>query len=194
MSKLFKLVVIILVVIVAAAGFFIWRNNFLPKPAPNTTTVQTQDSAKNASSSPVSNLKSSILNLKTYTHPDYGFSFDYPGNFGVGNVPDDGGGDTVLIQNPGVGTVAQIYISSFDEPGPITAARIKKDLPQTVITNSASAEIGGQSAFVFDSTADGGQPTREFWFVYGGNLYQITSPKDQSSATEQILSTWKFGQ
>jgi hypothetical protein len=34
----------------------------------------------------------------------------------------------------------------------------------------------------------------EFWFVYSGNLYQVTAPKEQANQAEQILSTWQFGQ
>lgn len=132
-----------------------------------------------------------------YTNTKYNFSFIPPVGFQVSAFPEGDSGDTVLLQSADGKSGFQIFISPFDEEGPITAERIKKDIPDMVIQNPKqvafpqSAPTAGQvQALAFLSRGSGLGDTKELWFVYTGNLYQIEAVAsfDLGSA----LETWRF--
>ncbi|MDO8523560.1 MAG: hypothetical protein Q7S12_04785 [bacterium] len=122
---------------------------------------------------------------QNYENTDYGFTFSYPDGFDVKEIDEDQG-FTVLAEGKGNKTF-QIYINSFDEPGPITPERIKKDLPDMEIRQSQNFSLDGTDALAFQTDT-----TVEAWFVYGGNLYQATALKDFTDDLSKILATWKF--
>lgn len=126
---------------------------------------------------------------KLFTHPSLGFSFEYPKDFNVGQF-DEGDGNVVLVRSASASV--QIYAQSFDEPGPITAARIKKDLPDQLVANPQTISAGGEAALLFDSQEDGTGKTREAWFVHNGQLYRLTAPSSASDILQTIISSWKF--
>jgi len=79
--------------------------------------------------------------LKTYTHPDYGFTFNYPANFTIGNFG-EGEGDVILVQDSQLGSEAsksqaadstsspqagfQIFVSLYEEEKPLSKAIIQE--------------------------------------------------------------------
>jgi len=87
----------------------------------------------------------------------------------------------------------QIFISPFDEPGPLTKERVKQDLPDLIINNPEQRVLkNGAVALVFFSEESSIGETREIWFVHNGYLYQISTYKELDSLVAKIISTWRF--
>ena len=162
-----------------------------------------------ASSTPAGN--------KTFTHPGYGFSFNYPSDWNATSFT-EGDGETVLVQKSvsvtppsqggekegvkppsqggekeGVAGV-QIYISLFDEQETVlTKERILQDIPDLKITNDKPIKFAGTlDALSFDSVNDAGLNTKEIWFVHNGFLYQISAITGSETILNKMIGTWKF--
>lgn len=133
----------------------------------------------------------------TFVHKGYGFTLNFPSNMTASNFR-EGGGEQVQFQGD-KGEWFQIYVTSWDEEGNITAERIKKDIPDIVILNPQNVILGpkqkegiGPHALIFFSKDSGLGETREVWFVHGGHLFQVTSKKIFDLKLGQILSTLVF--
>lgn len=139
--------------------------------------------------------ESSSSEEQIYIHPDYGFIFRYPAGFTATEFSDDAG-STVLVRNPNAEKQEfQIYVSPFDEEGPITPARIQQDLPDMKIEEPMDAEVGEGEKFhalIFWSDAPEFGRTREVWFSQRGDLYQITAYADADTVVAGVMETWKF--
>lgn len=147
---------------------------------------------------------------KTYQNSVYKFSLKYPEKFGVAEFSEGGGAHTVLFQEQGGGGGFQIFISEFDESGPITSGRIKKDIPDMVIENPQSVILGGRTSaggstsqkletLIFFSPDSSLSKTREVWFIWpespqpnGNYLYQITSRAEFDAELSKIMATFRF--
>lgn len=128
-----------------------------------------------------------------YTDSQYGFSFQYPKSFTATKFKEGEDGDTILVQQKDGKNGFQIFISWFDEEGPMTKERILQDLPDMKITNAENRVLkNGIPAFLFFSEEASLGETREIWFIKDGYLYQITATKEIDSLVAQIVATWKF--
>lgn len=127
---------------------------------------------------------------ETYSNTDYGFSFKHPKEFTV-TAFEEGSGTIVYLQKGGQDGF-QIYITAFNETGPITVERVRQDLPTIVIESPQQVVIGGEEAFVFISSDDSIGQTREVWFVHGGYLYQITAPLSFDRDAASMMTTLQF--
>ena len=189
---------IILIIATASAVFFLRQHGPSLESAPVPLLLQSDQST--ATATPSSTASNS--NTKNYTSADYGFSFFYPGDMNVGSF-DEGEGEMVLVQSGGSdsppfkggargGYGVQLYISPFDEPGPITPDRIKKDLPDEIISNSQTGQLNGEPALQFGSQDDSGGQTVEVWVVHQKNLYRFTAWQSSASVLQQILNSWQW--
>ena len=157
--------------------------------------------------------------FKTFTHPGYGFSFDYPDSWNASSFS-EGDGETVLIQksqipNPPEAEQArngasksqtnpnsqnsndqnglQIYISEFDEPETgLTRERILQDIPDLKIANEQAVKLSGLDGLRFDSVNQSGQATKEIWLVHNGFLYQISAVVGSEEVLNKMIESWKF--
>ena len=141
-------------------------------------------------------LQSSREGWLTYIDPAYVFSFEFPSSFKQSAYEDDAGDIRVFenVKTGGGDSSFQIFIMPFDEEGPITAERIKKDVPQIIIHEPQEAIIGKDKimALIFKGEDSTLGETREVWFSYGEHLYQITAPIAFDSQLVEIMETWKF--
>lgn len=133
-----------------------------------------------------------------YQNQGYGFSFEYPQGFNVSEF-EEGSGYMILVQGPGDKKAFQVFITVYDEEGPLTAGRIKQDLPKLVMESPVNAQIGGAEAVVFFSKDESSSRTREAWFVWpespiphGNNIYQVTAPAEFDAELSKIMATFKF--
>lgn len=127
----------------------------------------------------------------TYIHPEYGFSFDFPADWGAESFAEDEGGEVVAVQNAETGIL--IFIYPFNEPGPITKERVLKDVPDMKIQNEIQLKIGGAiDAFGFDCDEREIGPTKEVWFVRNGFLYQISAAEGSGEVFYKMAETWRF--
>jgi len=139
-----------------------------------------------------------------YTDSQYKFSFEYPKDFTATKFREGEEGDTILVQKKGSKDGFQIFISPFDEPGPLTEERVKQDLPDLKIENAEQRVLkNGVPALIFFSEETSLGKTREIWFIYpvrnsdsnGASnyyLYQVSTYKELDSLVAKILETWKF--
>ena len=155
--------------------------------------------------------------LETYRHPTFGFSFQYPKGFKTGIFP-AGEGETIVVEKSPedepttAGGSApekaregfQIYISAFDEEGPLTLERVKKEIPDLIVESPQTVILGSSAskdfeALVFFSRNESLGRTREAWFVWpqspqpdGNYLYQISAYASFDAELSKIMATWKF--
>ncbi len=136
---------------------------------------------------------------QSYTNTAYKFTLKMPADFTVSDIPGDPDGtpETIVLQDQS-GNGIQIAISPFDEDTTgsytLTQARILQDVPDLTITDPQPIEVGDNYtglAFKSDNEAFGGA-SREVWFVFRGNLYQISTYERLDDLLKGIFQTWQF--
>jgi len=131
---------------------------------------------------------------ETYNQPIYGFSFKYPKAFAVSEISSNGS-KVILVQNTLKNIGVQIVISPFDgADSDITEAFIKSELPDLKISEPREVLVGSGRkglAFMSDNAAFGGK-SREVWFVFNNNLYQISAYAELDGFLKGLFGTWKF--
>ncbi len=122
----------------------------------------------------------------------YNFSFTYPKGFTAGSFSDTDDTHTILVRDGKQAVFAQIFVSGFDEDIVLDEKRIKKELPDLVITDPKTVFIGEVQGIAFTSTNSLSSESREVWFVHKGNLYQVSAPIAQAGLFDIMIQTWKF--
>ena len=128
-----------------------------------------------------------------YRDPEGRFSFTKPPGYMV-RLIDEGDGETLLVQKVENASLSfQIFISSFDESGPITPERIQKDIPDMIINDPQQAVVGKRklTVLIFKSTDPSIGETRELWLAHAGYLYQITAPIKLDAEVAEMMKTWE---
>ncbi|MBI1956940.1 MAG: hypothetical protein HYS44_00570 [Candidatus Niyogibacteria bacterium] len=135
-----------------------------------------------------------------YTHPDIGFSLEYPRELEVRRFSEKEDAETILFQRAGDEDRArgerlgfQIFITPFDDEWPvITRERILRDLPDLKMEDVQEVILGdGTRALIFWTEDPSLGRTREVWFTSMGiRLYEITTYEHLDSWLAMILSTW----
>jgi hypothetical protein len=133
--------------------------------------------------------------VKKYSNTAYGFSFEYPKEFTIGQFY-DGEGESIVLQSASSSDRSglQIFIAPADAPVEITPSLIQKELPGTAVKNPQKIELDGKAkGMLFESNNpafDG--KSAELWFYYNGNVYQVTSYPEWADKMTEIMGTWKF--
>ncbi|HVV14998.1 MAG TPA: hypothetical protein VHD55_01185 [Candidatus Paceibacterota bacterium] len=136
---------------------------------------------------------------KDYKNSTYNFSLKMPADFDATDIPGDPDGtpNTIVLQDK-QGNGIQITVSPFDEDTgsgyTLTQERIQTDVPDLTILDPQVLEVGNNYnglAFKSDNEAFGGA-SREVWFVFRGNLYQISTYDRLDGLLKQIFQTWQF--
>ncbi len=140
----------------------------------------------------ISNIDTSIW--KSFKSQKYGFALKYPEYFTLGQF-EEAGSDVYVFQNTERKQGIQIYVTPVDETFDITKARILEDIPDMVVRDGQTVELGERSgkglAFLSDNEAFGGS-SREVWFVFKNNLYQISTYASLDTLLQEVLNTWQF--
>lgn len=130
----------------------------------------------------------------SYRNETYQFELSMPEGFSVSELPsDEAGGTAVLIQD-GQGEGVQIYIVPAGDETELSAEAIQEALPGLVLENPETVEIGQEYrgvAFRSDNEAFGGA-SREVWFYFRGNLYQISTYARLDTLLKAMFATWRF--
>lgn len=129
-----------------------------------------------------------------YVNNVYGFSFNHPKDFVVTSFPSGDGSVTVLVQNQKINESMQVVISPFDEEIDITETRLRQDIPNISIENAKEVKIASERkglSFASDYESFGAKSSN-IWFVYRGNLYQLSAPVSSDSLLQSVFKTWKF--
>lgn len=200
MSKKTKIFILAIIILLAGAlgAFLILRKN--PVQPSEETGNEIAGQEKTFTVAPSEDNKENNI----YTDSQYKFSFEYPKDFTVTKFKEGEEGDTILVQKQGSKDGFQIFISSFDEPGPLTKERVKQDLPDLKMENPEQRVLkNGVPALIFFSEEASLGQTREIWFIHpvrnpdsnGASnyyLYQVSTYKELDSLVAAIISTWKF--
>src|SRR3989344_3950884 len=147
------------------------------------------------SAAPEAKLEPYVVPLlsKEYTNDTYHFSLTLPEGFEARSMKQEVG-ETIVFEN-GSGDGIQIIITPFDEDlHVLTKERVQADVPGMQITDEQSVEIGDNYiglAFKSDNPAFDGA-SREVWFVFRGNLYQVSTYERLDSLLKKMFSTWTF--
>lgn len=188
-NKIFVIVAIAVIIIVA--GIFIFLGN-KKSPRPIGEDKTGNEIIGNEPTFTIAPSEEDSAN-NLYADSQYNFSFQYPKSFTATKFSDQEDTSTILVQGEGGKTGFQIFISWFDEPGPITKERILQDLPDLTIKNPEQRVLkNGIPALIFFSEEASLGKTREIWFVKDGYLYQVTATKEIDSLVAQIVGTWRF--
>jgi hypothetical protein len=132
----------------------------------------------------------------TYTNKKFRFSVEMPADFKASELPpeDDGGASTILLQNQ-KGDGIQIQITPVkNAPRELTADDVRLSIPDLKIGDEQIVEIGNNNkgvAFLSNNDAFGGH-SREVWFYFGNNLYQISTYARLDPLLKSMFATWKF--
>lgn len=130
-----------------------------------------------------------------YRNEQFRFALDMPDGFTAGELPrDENGGTAIILQNE-KGEGIQIYVTDADPAlRMLSAEDIRAALPDMRIEASEVVQIGSDHqgvAFLSDNEAFGGA-SREVWFYFGGNLYQISTYERLDSLLKAMFATWQF--
>jgi hypothetical protein len=126
-----------------------------------------------------------------FTEDSLGFFFTVPPGFRAQKLLDDSG-ETILVQSADDTHGFQVYITSFSDPASsITKGRIENEAGMTVANEAPLTVAGVAQGLQFNSTADT-PPTRQAWFVYNGDLYQVLTWASDESLLQTVLASWQF--
>ncbi|MGB4076331.1 MAG: hypothetical protein WBK28_01335 [Minisyncoccia bacterium] len=132
---------------------------------------------------------------ETYRNEIFHFTIAIPEGFTVGELPpDENGGTAIVLQNE-KGEGIQIYVVSAGETAKIlTAEDIRRTIPDMAVENPEVVEIGREYsgvAFISNNEAYEGR-SREVWFYFKGNLYQISTYARLDTLLKAMFATWTF--
>lgn len=130
-----------------------------------------------------------------YRNDTFKFSLSMPEGFRAQELPqDENGAHTIVLQND-KGEGIQIYITPYPEdPKSVTAGDVRSAIPDMQVTEDQVVQIGANYqgvAFKSDNDAFEGD-SREVWFVFRGNLYQISTYARLDGLLQAMFGTWKF--
>ena len=142
----------------------------------------------------------SFSDTAEYMNEKYGFSFMYPVEMTIKSYTEligEGGGarEVILLQRKDKSTGVQILITPFAKKElDITEGYIRSNIPDLEIEDPQVIQIGAKRsglAFITVNKAFGGK-SREVWFVYKGNFYQISTYTELDTLLREIFGSWKF--
>jgi hypothetical protein len=130
-----------------------------------------------------------------YRNREFNFSLQMPEGFRSQELPaDENGARTVVLQNE-KGEGIQIYITPYpDDLKVITADDVRAAIPDMKVSEEQAVQIGANYqgvAFKSDNEAFAGD-SREVWFVFRSNLYQISTYSRLDGLLQAMFGTWKF--
>ena len=194
---------IFLVTIVIAAWSALWYTGYF-----HTGPVGTSLSASAAGARPLtaqeqttmSDVMSKVVEESapplgtTYTNKTHKFSVQIPEGFTSQELAVDENGGTAIVLQDQKGNGVQIYITP-DKSGAasLSADDVRASLPEMRVVDAQDVELGTEKgvAFMSDNDAFSGA-SREVWFYFHGNLYQISTYARLDPLLQSMFGTWKF--
>lgn len=188
------LVSIIILIILAGGAYFGWNRSIVDgDKGSDLVTDKTAKTGLSAGPEALAKI-AGYRYTEEYTNPDYDFSFKYPSGFTVSSLPNEGN-EIIIVQNTAENIGIQIVISSFlGNDMDITAEYIRSQIPDLKISEAQEVLVGANRkglAFLSDNEVFGGS-SREVWFVWNGNLYQISTYAEMDGFLKGLFSTWQF--
>jgi hypothetical protein len=173
------------IAIIGVAGYFIFGER-------NTTYEVSNIISNGSTSAPIT------PGSKEYSSSKYNFSVKLPEGFSAREISSaelgDGSQSESIVFENGKGEGIQIVVTPFDDIKVLTADMIKADIPDMKIEQVQTVDVGQNYkgiAFISNASEFDGA-SREVWFVFKGNLYQISTYTKFDALLQSIFSTWQF--
>lgn len=133
-----------------------------------------------------------LLPENSYVHESPNFTFVVPEGHNVGTF-EEGGGQSVVVQNTATGLGFQIFVSAFDEDiQTLTPERIKQDVPNIIMERPQQVSVQGNTGLAFVSQNPAFGKSREVWFVHSGYLYQMSTYVENEALLLKVLGTFRI--
>lgn len=131
---------------------------------------------------------------RDYKNERFRFSLKLPQGFTAAELPFDGDGTPIVLQDV-AGNGIQIYVREAEgNPRNLTEGQIRASIPDMQVSGAQVVEIGENNkgvAFMSDSPEFGGA-SREVWFYFGGNLYQVSTYARLDNLLQAMFGSWQF--
>ncbi len=193
MKKIIITIIIIIIAVIAIYLFWIKKGHDKIGGLSNSSMTKTSIIKSEATKESLKEI-STYQYTENYSNSDYGFGFKYPKNFSVTEAPGERG-DIIVISDDLKKIGVQLLISPFEgEDIDMTVAEIKLEIPDITITEPQELLVGTsrKGLAFFSDNEDFGGKSREVWFVYKGNIYQISTYAEQDDFLKGLFGTWQF--
>ncbi len=137
---------------------------------------------------------------KEYSNTEYRFSLKTPQDFTAREMNVDG--VTTIVFENSITEGIQISISKFDEKSLVLENGVKvfdvpfiqKNIQDMKILDAQPIEVGsGYRGVAFKSDNEAfDSASREVWFVFQSNLYQISTYERFDELLKDMFASWKF--
>ena len=129
-------------------------------------------------------------NSKEYRDASTGFSFKYPKEYSIKEMPAvaEGEARSLLLLKAGQAPSVQIAVSFFDEDIVLTIDRIKADAPDLIMNSPEVVSVGSLTKGV----KFGSDVGTNIWFVAKGSLFQLTAFPADAGVLDKIVSSFKM--
>ncbi|MBI5457878.1 hypothetical protein HY971_04110 [Candidatus Kaiserbacteria bacterium] len=132
---------------------------------------------------------------KNYKNDTYRFSLSMSEDFSAQELPlDESGAHTILLQNAKGEGIQILVTPNQGTEKTLTTNDVRASIPDMKVTDEQAVEIGSDYtgvAFLSNNDAFGGA-SREVWFYFRGNLYQISTYARLDPLLKAMFGTWKF--
>lgn len=132
---------------------------------------------------------------QTYTNSRYRFSVKMPADFRANELaPDENGARAILLQNTKGDGVQILVTPDTSKQTTLTIDDVRDAIPDMRVVDAQIVEIGtGGTGVAFKSDNEAfRRNSREVWFYFNGNLYQISTYYYLDPLLQSMFGTWKF--
>jgi hypothetical protein len=126
-----------------------------------------------------------------YRNEKYQFSFYHSPEGVVHQYEEEGGAQTVTLEDRERGRGLQIFVVPYSE-STISEERFRMDVPSRVRNDVENTQVDGVQAVTFRSKDASLGDTREVWFIHKGYLYEVTTFANTSDWFVPIMQSWEF--
>jgi len=103
----------------------------------------------------------------------------------------------IIAEHPTFNLGFEVFISPYDEDGPLTADTIHQSIPSLIINEPVETELeDGTAAVRFVSADPALGETRQIWFTRDGNLFQVIMYSDNiewlDAWARELPHDWTF--
>lgn len=178
-----KIVALLFLALLIVAAGFVYKERHATVPSTTATDTQAQKT-----------LDYTVPVLtQEYKNDMYRFSLMLPQNFTVRTIPSETGATYVFQDDTGNGIQVLITPAAKNSTN-LSVAEVRGAIRDMQITDDQIIDIGDTNkgvAFKSDNEAFGGA-SREVWFYFHGNLYQISTYARLDPLLKSMFATWKF--
>ena len=154
--------------------------------------VATEGSANDtANTGPLAPPREAPAGEKEYRNEHYRFALFYPESLTSTSYDEGGGAATITFENAATASGFQVFVMPYGARQ-VSAERFKKDVPSGVMREPQQIAIDGAPATMFFSQDTFLGDTREVWFIHGGYLFEVTTPKVLDADLAHVMLSWAF--